>query len=48
MMSPALQAALKKALVAALAAGATVFLKEFTREQERLDRLEAEPIARRR
>jgi hypothetical protein len=29
---------LKKALVAALAAGVTVFLREYTREQERIDR----------
>jgi len=35
-MSPALEAALKKALIAALAAGVTVFLQEFPREQERL------------
>ena len=37
-MSEVMQAALKKALVAALAAGVTVFLKEYTREQERVDR----------
>jgi hypothetical protein len=37
-MSPAMQSALKKALVAAVAAGLTVFFREFTKEQERLDR----------
>ncbi|MEA2639983.1 MAG: hypothetical protein QOF51_1377 [Chloroflexota bacterium] len=37
-MSEELQLALKKAVVAALAAGVTVFLKEYTRERERLER----------
>jgi hypothetical protein len=31
-------AALKKALVAALAAGVTVFFREFPREQEKVER----------
>ena len=34
-MSVQMQNALKKALVAALAAGFTVFLKEYSREQQR-------------
>ena len=37
-MSPAMQFALKKAAVAALAAGVAVFFKEFSREQARIDR----------
>ena len=37
-MSSAAQEALKKAIVAALAAAVTVFLKEYTRAQERLER----------
>ena len=35
-MSESMQIALKKAMIAAIAAGVTVFLKEYTREQERL------------
>lgn len=41
-MSPAMQFALKKALVAALAAGIAVFFREFANEQERIDRALAE------
>lgn len=37
-MSPAMQLALKKAIVAALAAGLTMFFKEYVREQERLEK----------
>ena len=39
-MSEVLQLALKKALVAALAAGVTVFLREYTREADRLEKLD--------
>ena len=37
-MTPALQFALKKAIVAALAAGVAVFFREYSKEQERIDR----------
>ena len=37
-MTPAMQTALKKAAVAALAAGVAVFFKEYPKEQERIDK----------
>ena len=37
-MNPALQSALKKALLAGLVAAITVFLREYSLEQERLDK----------
>jgi hypothetical protein len=38
-MSEVMQIALKKAVIAALAAGLTVFLREVTKEQDKLDQL---------
>ena len=37
-MNPVMQDAIKKAFIAALVAGVTVFFREYTREQERLDK----------